>query len=67
VATSRINFRNTDAGYRELLHRTFRGDMDEDRFLAFANGLVPDDPARIAADELGPTRQRWGSIPGRTC
>ncbi|MGK3207785.1 alpha/beta fold hydrolase [Amycolatopsis sp. MEPSY49] len=63
IGATRINFRSTDAGYRALLHRTFYGDVGEERFLAFANGLVPDNPTRIAAAEVGATRQRWGSIP----
>jgi hypothetical protein len=63
IGATRINFRSTDAGYRDLLHRTFYGDVEEDRFLAFANGLVPDNPIGIAAAEVGATRERWGSIP----
>jgi hypothetical protein len=63
IGATRINFRSTDAGYRDLLHRTFYGDVGDERFLAFANGLVPDNPTRIAAAEVGATAKWWGSIP----
>jgi pimeloyl-ACP methyl ester carboxylesterase len=63
IGATRINFRSTDAAYRDLLHRTFYGDVGEERFLAFANGLVPDNPTAIAAAGVGATRERWGSIP----
>lgn len=63
IGATRINLRSTDAGYLALLRRTFYGDVGGERFLAFANGLVPDNPTRIAAAEVGATRDRWGSIP----
>ncbi|HWD01168.1 MAG TPA: alpha/beta fold hydrolase [Amycolatopsis sp.] len=63
IGATRINFRSTDPGYRDLLHRTFYGDVPEDRFLAFAQGLVPDNPNRIASAEVEVTEARWGSIP----
>lgn len=62
IGATRLNPRSTDVHYRSLLHRTFYGDVDEERFLAFAGGLVPDNPTSIAAAETGATGRRWGSI-----
>lgn len=63
IGATRINPRSTDPAYRDLLHRTFYGDVDEERFLAFAAGLTPDNPVGIARATVGATAQRWGSIP----
>lgn len=63
IGATRINPRSTDAGYRDLLRRTFYGDVDEQRFLAFAGGLSPDNPLGIAHAQVGPTVRRWGSVP----
>ncbi|MBB4688330.1 alpha/beta fold hydrolase [Amycolatopsis jiangsuensis] len=63
IGATRLNFRSTDAGYRDLLHRTFYGDVDEERYLAFTHGLVPDNPTAIARAEVEVTEDRWGSIP----
>jgi pimeloyl-ACP methyl ester carboxylesterase len=63
IGATRINPRSPDPEYRALLHRTFYGDVDEERFLAYAAGLTPDNPVGIARATVGATAQRWGSIP----
>lgn len=62
IGASRINPRTTDPAYRDLLHRTFYGDVSEDDFLGYANALTPDQPSGIAAADAGATADRWGTV-----
>lgn len=62
VGALRLDPRSSDPAYRAGLKEAFYGDVDDARFEAAANLLVPDFPAGPPATPIATTRERWGRV-----
>lgn len=62
VGALRLDPRSPDPAYRAGVKEAFYGDVDDSRFEAAANLLVPDFPAGPPATPIATTRERWGRV-----
>jgi pimeloyl-ACP methyl ester carboxylesterase len=63
LGASRIDPHSSDPDYQRRLHLSFYGDVSEEDFRAFGNGLTPDQPFHFFADSPRISRERWGRVP----